>query len=99
MEVIVMKKFVKLFIAPVLARGRWHRVCEVGASLGGSTELLASASGVDVTVVDPCLDRNLAEKFAENSHVAVRKGISLEVLPKLAERFDCILIDGDHNWY
>jgi hypothetical protein len=58
-----------------------------------------SAPDVEVTVVDPCLDCNLAEKFAENSHVAVRKGISLEVLPKLAGTYDCILIDGDHNWY
>jgi len=29
----------------------------------------------------------------------VKKGISLEVLPKLTSPFDCILIDGDHNWY
>src|ERR1039457_6819312 len=27
------------------------------------------------------------------------EGISLEVLPELSDAFDCVLIDGDHNWY
>ena len=31
--------------------------------------------------------------------MTVNKGISLKVLPELHDAFDCILIDGDHNWY
>jgi len=52
-----------------------------------------------VTVIDPCIDANLQEKYHALKNVSVRKGLSLEVLPKLTEQFDCILIDGDHNWY
>lgn len=54
---------------------------------------------IAVTVIDSCLDCDLNERFASNSHVTVKKGISLEVLPELHDTFDCILIDGDHNWY
>lgn len=74
-------------------------MCEIGASRGHSTELLAMLPTIAVTVIDPCLDCDLNERFASNSHVTVKKGISLEVLPKLHDPFDCILIDGDHNWY
>ncbi|HEY0407308.1 MAG TPA: class I SAM-dependent methyltransferase, partial [Pyrinomonadaceae bacterium] len=31
--------------------------------------------------------------------VKIHQGISLDVLPTLTDPFDCILIDGDHNWY
>lgn len=94
-----MQGFVKSFVIPLLAKRRWTRVCEIGASRGSSTELLTALPSVDLTVVDPCLDCDLSEKFAGNSHVTVKKGISLDVLPELSDTFDCILIDGDHNWY
>jgi predicted O-methyltransferase YrrM len=94
-----MQHFAKSFVAPLLSKRRWTRVCEIGASLGGSTELLAAIPSIALTVIDPCLDCDLNEKFASNPHVTVKKGISLEVLPDLRDAFDCILIDGDHNWY
>jgi hypothetical protein len=94
-----MQDFVKSFVVPLLARRKWTSVCEIGASLGGSTELLAVLPSVSLTIVDPCLDCDLSEKFAGNPRVTVKKGISLEVLPELSDAFDCILIDGDHNWY
>jgi hypothetical protein len=61
--------------------------------------MLASVAGVSDTVIDPCLDCDLGQKYAGNPRVHVRKGTSLEILPSLHETFDCILIDGDHNWY
>jgi SAM-dependent methyltransferase len=94
-----MKRFVKTFVVPLLDGKRWRTVCEIGASLGEGTDMLASVPHVQVTVIDPCFDCDLAERYAKNSRVTVRKGTSLEILPKLEGAFDCILIDGDHNWY
>jgi hypothetical protein len=94
-----MHQYVKTFVVPLLAGKRWRRVCEIGAFLGEGTDMLVAVPGVRDTVIDPCLDCDLPEKFAGNSRVVVRKGTSLEVLPKLGDPFDCILIDGDHNWY
>lgn len=94
-----MQKFVQAFVVPLLGNKRWRSVCEIGASLGDGTSMLASVPGVNVTVIDPCFDCDLGEKFAGNPRVQVRKGTSLEVLPQLSTVFDCILIDGDHNWY
>jgi len=93
-----MQDFVKSFVIPVLAKRKWSRVCEIGASLGGATQLLAEFPSIALLVIDPCLDCDLSEKFAD-THVTVKKGISLKVLPALRDVFDCILIDGDHNWY
>jgi hypothetical protein len=94
-----MLRFVKTFIVPLLGGTRWRRVCEIGASLGAGTDMLASVPEVEVTVIDPCFDCDLAERYAGNPRVVVRKGTSLAVLPTVDEVFDCILIDGDHNWY
>lgn len=94
-----MHQYVKTFVVPLLAGRRWRRVCEIGASVGDGTDMLAAVPGVSDTVIDPCLDCDLGEKYAGKPHVVVRKGTSLEVLPKLNDVFDCILIDGDHNWY
>lgn len=94
-----MKNFVKSFVLPLLGGKRWRSVCEIGASLGEGTSLLASVPQVSVTVIDPCYDCNLTEKFASQPLVTVKKGKSLEILPQLNTVFDCIIIDGDHNWY
>jgi SAM-dependent methyltransferase len=91
--------FVEKFIVPILQEWKATRVCEIGASFGKSTEILAALPSVSVTVIDPCLDCNLETKFANVSQVVVKRGLSLEVLPTLQEKFDCILIDGDHNWF
>ncbi len=94
-----MNFFVKKFVLPLLVKRKWTHVCEIGASFGDSTELLATVPGVSITVIDPCLDCDLAKEFAGNSRITIEKGISLDILPKLTSPFDCILIDGDHNWY
>jgi predicted O-methyltransferase YrrM len=91
--------YVKTFVAPLVRRPRWSRVCEIGAARGESTDLLLPVPGVQLTVIDPCLDCDLLQKYAHEPRITVRKGISLDVLPTLHDTFDCILIDGDHNWY
>lgn len=94
-----MHNFIKPFVYPLVKRRRWKRLCEVGSSMGEAAELLIGLRGIKITTIDPCLDANLLEKFANSAQIEVRKGLSLEVLPKLSGPFDCILIDGDHNWY
>ena len=56
------------------------------------------------TIIDPGIDENLQTKYAGDSRVHVVKSNSLDALAPDAGigpgvRFDCILIDGDHNWY
>jgi hypothetical protein len=41
----------------------------------------------------------LYEKYSAEKRIKLCRGLSLEVIPKLSEAFDCILIDGDHNWF
>jgi hypothetical protein len=45
------------------------------------------------------LDTDLATKYANDARVKVQKSNSLDALPQLTGVYDCILIDGDHNWY
>jgi len=96
---VTMREFVESFVVPLLTGRKSACVCEIGASSGASTSLLASLPNVTVTVVDPCLDCDLKKKYAGSPQVTVKRGISLEVLPSLQDSFDCILVDGDHNWY
>jgi hypothetical protein len=51
------------------------------------------------TIIDPCFDADLALKYAGDLRVTVKKSNSLDALPNLDGVYDCILIDGDHNWY
>lgn len=77
----------------------YRRVCEIGAQHGVNTEKLLTLPGLELTIVDPCIDDDLHERYAEDVRVTVHQGRSLEVLPRLSTPFDCVLIDGDHNWY
>lgn len=94
-----MQDFVVDIIAPLIARNGWTNICEIGSSLGKSTDVLINLPGVSLCVVDPCLDLDLTKKYLGRSNISVHVGTSLEVLPRLNTVFDCILIDGDHNWY
>jgi hypothetical protein len=91
--------FIKLFVVPVMKSRKWSRICEVGSCQGEGTNLLKAVPRLHTTSIDPCLDANLQQKFAGDPSVDMRRGLSLDVLPKLTQQFDCILIDGDHNWY
>jgi predicted O-methyltransferase YrrM len=91
--------FTEYFVAPLMRKRGWQRICEIGSCLGEGTGLLRGIPDLQVTVIDPCLDCDLEQKFSHDQKVNVRKGLSLAVLPNVDESFNCILIDGDHNWY
>jgi hypothetical protein len=94
-----MKSFADAIIKPFVVERGYRTFCEIGASLGENTAKLLETEPALVAVIDPCLDADLVERFRPLRNVVVRRGLSLEVLPTLKEPFDCILIDGDHNWY
>ncbi len=94
-----MRRFFKRVVAPHVRRQRYRRVCEIGAQLGVNTDQLLDLPGVEVTVVDPCIDADLEAKYRGDARVTLEIGLSLDVLPRLTRPFDCILIDGDHNWH
>jgi hypothetical protein len=98
-ECVTMKYFSDTIIKPFIIDRRYRKLCEIGASVGGNTDKLLETNPLSVTIIDPCLDSNLENKHRSNRNVFVRKGLSLEVLPKLTDQFDSIFIDGDHNWY
>lgn len=94
-----MQNFVQPFVYPLMKSRGSGRICEIGSCRGEGTDRLRAIPGLKVTVIDPCLDCDLQQKFADDPQVDLRKGLSLDELPKLKESFDCILVDGDHNWY
>lgn len=99
-----MKYFVIRFIAPLARKHGWKTCCEIGASTGESTDELLKLPLTAYTIIDPCFDKDLPAKYRADHRVTVFRMNSLDALtpPELlrsAAPFDCILIDGDHNWY
>jgi predicted O-methyltransferase YrrM len=94
-----MKKFVKYFIIPLAQKRGWESFCEIGASTGVSSDEMLKLPEITYTILDPCLDEDLQLKYAGDARVTVHKSNSLDALPHLEGVFDCIFIDGDHNWY
>ena len=92
-------RLVRHFIIPLAKRHAWRTFCEIGASKGETTDEMLNLPNISYTILDPCFDADLGLKYRNDRRVTVHKGNSLDVLPKLEGIFDCILIDGDHNWY
>jgi methyltransferase family protein len=94
-----MKRFWESVVQPYFQQMGYSRLCEVGAQFGENTAQLLAIDGVRLSVIDPCLDADLQAKYSDDKHVDLHPGLSLEVLPSLDGPYDCILLDGDHNWY
>jgi Methyltransferase domain len=94
-----MLNFIDPIIKPYIIESRYHNLCEIGASYGLSTDKYLEIDSVVITVIDPCLDADLCKKYQDNKKIRVHRGISIDVLQKIDGTFDCIFIDGDHNWY
>lgn len=94
-----MLKFAHHFILPLARKHRWTSFCEIGASRGRTADEMLALPSASFTIIDPCFDLDLVAKYSGDARVEVRKGTSLDILPLLLSAFDCILIDGDHNWY
>jgi len=91
--------FVRNSIVPIVQKRGWKIFCEIGGLTGSSADQILRLPNVSYTIVDPGLDADLLAKYADDRRVTVLQDISLEALPKMEGFYDCILIDGDHNWY
>jgi predicted O-methyltransferase YrrM len=94
-----MQKFIRHFVIPLAKNRGWKKLCEIGALTGQSTDEILKLPNISHTIIDPCFDADLALKYAGDARVMVQKGNSLDVLPRLTDTYDCLIIDGDHNWY
>jgi len=94
-----MHHLAEFVLKPYIRRFQCRRILEIGAQYGENTQELVQLASVHLTVIDPCLDADLCARHAHSDRVTMIPGLSLDVLPTLSQPFDCILIDGDHNWY
>jgi predicted O-methyltransferase YrrM len=92
-------RLVRSFIVPLARKHNWQSFCEIGASTGETTNEMLRLPNISYTIIDPCFDADLEQRYASDNRVSVLKGNSLDVLPIVEGVYDCILIDGDHNWY
>jgi hypothetical protein len=94
-----MKHFADKYLKPYIVENGYRNICEIGASLGENTEKILELDAITMTVIDPCFDADLFAKHHDGRRIKVLRGLSHDILSTLSEPFDCILIDGDHNWY
>ena len=99
-----MRVFSRHFVLPLARRLKWNSFCEIGAQYGKNVDEILDLRLDNYTVIDPCFDQDLCAKYANDPRIHVLKCNSLDALdPKgpipSGSAFDCILIDGDHNWY
>jgi hypothetical protein len=94
-----MRRFAKDVLRPYIKSSGYRRLCEVGSSSGANIDRLLGLPGMQIWSIDPCVDEDLVKKYTGSSHIHVCKGLSLDVLKTLDQTFDCLMIDGDHNYY
>jgi hypothetical protein len=95
-----MDDFWDLFIEPILILRRPQSVVEVGAEFGRTTRLLLGFCD-DHSAALHCIDpspRFDPALLGHGGRLVLHRGRSLQVLPQV-DRFDVVLLDGDHNWY
>ena len=76
-------------------------IVEIGTGAGKTTRLLAAwcqQRGAMLHTIDPEPQADISPLLREFPSVVFHHDTSLNVLPSLPP-FDCMLIDGDHNWY
>jgi hypothetical protein len=97
-----MNRFWDTIIEPVLEALQPETIVEVGSDSGTNTRNLleyCQRHGAELHVIDPLPQFDVAawqEQYGE--HLTFHKALSLDALPAI-DRFDAVLLDGDHNWY
>ena len=94
-----MRRFSKTILAPYIKASGYRRLCEIGSAEGRNIDRLLADPEMHICSIDPSVLADLVQKYAGHPRVRVHKGLSLDVLRTLDDVFDCIMIDGDHNWY
>jgi hypothetical protein len=94
-----MRFFTSRVIKPYIIGSGYRSLCEIGAQNGSTTDELLTIPSLVIDIIDLRLDGDLCGKYRDNERIQLHRAISLDVLRKVSGQFDCILIDGDHNWY
>jgi hypothetical protein len=87
---------------PVLEALQPKTLVEIGSDQGFNTRKLlgfCQQHDTKLHVIDPLPKYDVAawqEQYGE--HLVFHRALSLDALPTI-DRFDAVLIDGDHNWY
>ena len=97
-----MHHFWRTIIEPVLDALQPEILVEIGSDYGHNTKNLlefCQRSDAKLHVIDP-LPKYLVASWQERygDRLIFHPALSLEAIP-LIDRFDVVLIDGDHNWY
>ena len=92
----------KQTILPIIEKIKPKHIVEVGSDTGINTVNIleyCETNNAKLTSIDPSPNFDV-DKIKEryNCDFELYKDLSLNILPFL-EKFDIILIDGDHNWY
>lgn len=97
-----MRRFWHTVIEPALDALQPEAVVEIGSDEGGNTGNLLDfcrRTGAKLHVIDPLPKYevpDLQEDYGE--YLVFHEDLSLNALPSI-DRFDAVLIDGDHNWH
>jgi hypothetical protein len=97
-----MRRFWDTIIAPILERVQPTSIIEIGSDQGHNTAKLlefCKQQGATLHAIDPLPRFDVAAWREQYGQLFVfHPSLSLNALPKV-DRFDVVLIDGDHNWY
>ncbi len=98
----MMNRYWKSIIHPIISLIQAKHIVEIGSNEGFNTKNIldycANAHGY-LTSIDPSPHFDVGEfKLKYPTQFTFIDKLSLDALPTL-NNFDCILIDGDHNWY
>lgn len=94
-----MRKHFRKTILPIIKRQRYREFVEIGVAAGKtSIQLLKYCRkvGGKLTGIDP--SPSFEPPKGLRPYWLLHRDLSLNVLG-LLDLFDCVLIDGDHNWY
>jgi predicted O-methyltransferase YrrM len=92
-------------IRQLLLEQKLRRVLEIGVESGVHTRMLLRVLGQldgHLTSIDPKIGLLLRLRLRGSPRIRMVRAPSLDALPRLAaegERYDCAIVDGDHNWY
>lgn len=97
-----MHRFWDTIIEPVLEMLQPKSIVEIGSDDGKNTRNLlefCERTGATLHAVDPLPKFDVVAWQERYKDISIfHQSLSLNAIPKI-ERFDVILIDGDHNWY
>jgi glycosyltransferase involved in cell wall biosynthesis len=101
-QVELFERFFAPFIEPLLSISGARSIVEIGSGNGSVTRHLlryCRERGGTIHAIDLCPPADLHEwEKAYGGIFTFHRGRSLDLLPTI-ERYDAVLIDGDHNWY